>query len=174
MEIPRLFRAKSLVYLMAVALLNHGCAVFHPDKLEREDGYYIRHFNSCGPDAIQDALIELEGYVTCKEISKKIQDNGNGRRVALTLIHYNALWITWPAELKKYFTDKGYKVTATTLDLLTQNDVAIVLIKGSAIKQQWHWITHPTYSIDKIKNYYESVGESTAVLSVYKITKNRY
>ena len=89
--------------------------------------------------------------------------------MALTLIHYDALWITWPTELKKYFTDRGYKITAISIDKLTPNDVAVVLIKGSTLKQQWHWITYPTHSIDRIKNYYKSVGGKTAVLSAYKI-----
>ena len=171
MKIPHVFRSKILVYLMAVALLNHGCAVFHPDKLKRENGYYTRHFNSCAPIAIQDALKELEGYVTRKEISKEIQDNGNGRRVALTMIHYDALWVTWPSELKKYFTKRGYKITTTNLKSLAPSDVAVVLINGSIMKQEWHWITYPTYTIEQIKNFYKKNGRHTSIIEVYKIEK---
>jgi hypothetical protein len=170
-KIPHLFRANFYIYFIALALLNHGCAVFHPEKLEREGGYYTRHFNSCGPVAIQDALSRLEGYVTQKEISKEIQNNGNGRRVALTLIHYDALWITWPSELKKYFTDRGYKVTSTNLNSLTTNDIAIVLIKGSSLRLEWHWITYPTYTTKQIKNLYKQYGRNTSVIAVYKIEK---
>ena len=161
---------KWIAWFLAICLLNISCAVFHTDKLKKEDGYYIRHYNSCGPDAIQDALRELEGqYVATKEISKKIQDNGNARRTALTLIHYDALWITWPAELVKYFRDRGYKVTTTTLESLSPEDTAVVLIKGQVLKQEWHWVTFPTYSKETIKNYYKAFGSSTSVIQVYKI-----
>ena len=161
---------KCIAWILAVCLLNVGCAVFHLEKMEKEDGYYIRHYNSCGPDAIQDALRELENqFVTTKEISKEIQDNGNVQRTALTLIHYNALWITWPAELVKYFRDRGYKVTITALELLSPEDTAIVLIKGRILKQEWHWITFPTNSKETIKNFYKAFGGSTSVMTVYKI-----
>ena len=168
MQIRQLFKAKFLVYLTSFALLNQGCAVFHPEKIKTENGYYKRH---CGPVAIQEALAELEGHVSRKEISKEIQDNGNGRRLALTLIHYNALWITWPAELKKYFTKRGYEITETNLESLGPEDVAIVLINGSSIKQEWHWITYPTHSINKIKNYYKKNDRKTKIIKVYKINK---
>lgn len=161
---------KYIAWTLAVCLLNVGCAVFHLDKMEKEDGYYIRHYNSCGPDAIQDALRELENeYIATREISRKIQDDGNARRTALTLIHYNALWITWPAELVKYFRDRGYKVTTTTLDSLSPEDTAIVLLKGRILKQEWHWITFPTNSKKQIKNFYKSFDEETTVMRVYKI-----
>jgi hypothetical protein len=161
---------KYIAWTLAVCLLNVGCAAFHLDKIKKEDGYYIRHYNSCGPDAIQDALRELENeYIATREISRKIQDDGNARRTALTLIHYNALWITWPAELVKYFRDRGYKVTTTTLDSLSPEDTAIVLIKGRILKQEWHWITFPTNSKKHIKNFYKSFGGDTTVMRVYKI-----
>jgi len=162
--------AKYIAWILAVCLLNVGCAVFHLDKMKKEDGYYIRHYNSCGPDAIQDALRELENqFVTTKEISKEIQDNGNERRTALTLIHYNALWITWPAELVKFFRDRGYKVTTTTLESLSPEDTAIVLLKGRLLKQEWHWVTFPTNSKKEIRNYYKTCDSSTSVITVYKI-----
>ena len=136
-----------------------------------EDGYYTRHYYSCGPEAIQDALQELENkFISNKNISHEIQSNGNARRVALTLIHYNSLWITWPAELVKYFRDRGYKVTTTTLDSLSPEDTAIALIKGRTFRQEWHWITFPTYPKEYIKNYYENKsGTPTSVITVYKI-----
>jgi len=163
---------KWIAWTLAICLLNVSCAMFHPEKLQKEDGYYTRHYYSCGPDAIQDALRELENqWVPNKEISREIQDNGNGRRAALTLIHYNALWITWPAELVKYFRDRGYKVTTTTLGALSAKDTAIVLLKGRALKQEWHWITFPTNSKEEIKNYYKIVGGPTSVMKVYKIEK---
>ena len=163
---------KWIAWALAICLLNIGCAVFHQDKLTKENGYYTRHYHSCGPDAIQDALRHLEErYVPNEEISHKIQDNGNSRRTALTLIHYNALWITWPAELVKYFRDRGYKVTTTTLDSLSPEDTAIVLLKGRMLKGEWHWITYPTYPKEEIKNYYKNFGGPTVVMTVYKIEK---
>ena len=161
---------KCIAWILAVCLLNVGCAAFHFDKMEKEDGYYTRHYNSCGPDAIQDALRELENqFVSNKKISREIQDNGNARRTTLTLVHYNALWITWPAELVKYFRDRGYKVTTTTLDSLSPEDTAIVLLKGRMLKQEWHWITFPTNSKKEIRNYYKQFGGETSIMKVYKM-----
>ena len=162
--------AKYMAWLLAISLLNISCGIFHADKLQTENGYYTRHYYSCGPDAIQDALQQLENqFVSNEKISRKIQDNGNARRTALTLIHYNSLWITWPAELVKYFRDRGYKVTTTTLDSLSPEDTAIVLLKGRVIKGEWHWITYPTHSKKEIKNYYKKFGTSTSIMTVYKI-----
>ena len=163
---------KYIAWTIAITLLNVSCAIFHPDKLKTENGYYKRHYYSCGPDAIRDALEQLENrIVSNKEISHEIQDNGNLRRSALTLIHYDALWVTWPAELTKYFRDRGYKVTTTNLDSLSPEDTAIVLIKGRILKMEWHWITFPTYSKEHIKSYYEAFGGPTSIITVYKIEK---
>ena len=163
---------KCIAWAIAISLTNISCAVFHTDKLKKEDGYYIRHYYSCGPDAIQDALSQLENqFVSNKEISRKIQDNGNARRSALTLVHYNSLWITWPAEIVKYFRDRGYKVTTTNLDSLSPEDTAIALVKGRTLRQEWHWITYPTHSKDKIKNYYKQFGGPSSIMTVYKIEK---
>ena len=163
---------KWIAWAMAICFLNISCAIFHPEKVKKEDGYYIRHYYSCGPDAIQDALSQLENqFISNEEISREIQDNGNARRSALTLIHYNSTWITWPAELVKYFRDRGYKVTTTDLNSLSPEDTAIVLLKGRVLKGEWHWITYPTYSKEHIQNYYQKFGGSTSVMVVYKIEK---
>jgi len=180
MRIFHWLNSKTIVYALSVMLLNQGCAVFHPDKLKTENGYYERHFNSCGPVAIRQALNEYDAklgivYVRepylLKEISKEIQKNGNGRRLALTIVHYDALEITWPAELKKCFTSRGYKVTVATLDSLGADDIAIALIHGSILKLQWHWITYPTYTVEQIKNFYKTIKRETSVIIVYKIEK---
>ena len=87
----------------------------------------------------------------------------------MATIHHDAFLITFPCELKKYFTKNGYEVTLTSLEALEPSDVAIVLIKGTVAKLQWHWISYPTYSKERIKNFYGS--EDTSVFRVYAIKK---
>jgi hypothetical protein len=145
------------------------------DSFQKENGYYIRHYNSCGPEAIQDAMQELEKkIVSTKSISIEIQDNGNlTRSLFATIIHHNVLWVTLPHELKKYFTERNYQVTETSFSELKPTDVAIVLIKGRVLHSEWHWITHPTHSKKEIEKYYQSLGlkTPTSIVKVYLIKK---
>ena len=168
---------KKIAWVLSVwfLFLHSGCGLLNPDSFRTENGYYVRHYNSCAPEAIQDAMKELEDKIISKKsISTEIQDNGNFCRVFLAAtIHHNILWVTFPNELKKYFTKRGYKITKTDLKSLKPDDVAIVLIKGRVIHGEWHWITHPTHSKEEIENFYKQQGAdaSTSIMSVYKIKK---
>jgi hypothetical protein len=166
---------KCLAWVLAICFLNSGCIAFHPDKLRKKDGYYIKHFESCGPRAIRNALIQVDNrlyvrrpdYPSSESISKDIQATGNASRLVLSLAHHDALLITWPCEIKKYFTKKGYKVTETNLSSLSREDTAIILMKGNIFKQEWHWVTYPRYSKESIKSFY---GSSTSIIKVFKIS----
>ena len=162
---------KWLAWVLAVCFLflNPGCAIFHPEEFAKEDGYYLKHFYSCGPDAIQDAILKIEKeLISCKSISKEIQSTGNISRFILASINHNALEITFPCEIKKYFHNKGYKVTKMNFKSLKDTDIAIVLVKGKKIFEQWHWITYPTYSKKYIQRLF---GEGdTSIITVLKIT----
>tara|TARA_R100000808_G_C2132819_1_gene141703 strand:- start:281 stop:802 length:522 start_codon:yes stop_codon:yes gene_type:complete len=164
---------KKMSWVLAVLFLflHSGCGLLNYNSFKKENGNYIRHYNSCGPDAIQDAMKALENkLISKKNISTEIQSNGNVRRTLIAaIVHHNGLWVTFPSELKKYFSDREYEVTNTTLDSLVEGDVAIVLIKGRIVYGEWHWITWPTYSKEKIKNYYKHTD--TSVIKVYKIKK---
>jgi len=160
---------KWLAWVLAISFifLNASCGVFHKEKFKKEDGFYVRHYHSCGPDSIQDAILQIEKkLVSRKSISKDIQSTGNGSRLVLASLNYRALEITFPCELKKYLKKRGYKLEEVSMESLGKDDVAIVLIKGSNPFKQWHWITYPTYSKEYIKNFFSS----TKVVTVIKLT----
>ena len=156
------------VLAICFILLNPGCAVFHKEEFTKRDGHYIKHFNSCGPKAIQQAILKIEKELVSREsISKNIQSTGNVSRLVLASINYEALEITFPCEIKKYLKNKGYKIKEVSFESLKKGDVAIVLIRGGSFFKEWHWITYPTYSKTHIKNYFPS---KTKIISVLKIS----
>ena len=161
---------KRLAWALAVCflLLNSGCAIFHPEEFTKKDNYYVKHFHSCGPRAIQHAIIKIEKkLVSCESISKKIQSTGNNSRLILAYVNYEALEISFPCEIKKYFNDKGYKLKEVSLESLNKNDTAIILVRGTNVFREWHWITYPTYSKDYIKRVFSS---GTKIINVFKIS----
>ena len=162
---------KWLAWVLAICFifLNSSCGVFHKEKFKKEEGFYVRHYHSCGPDSIQDAIIQIEKKLVSREsISKDIQSTGNGSRLLLASLNYKALEITFPCELKKYLNKRGYNLEEADFDSLKEGDVAIVLIKGSNPFNEWHWATYPTHSKEYIKNFFSS----TKVVSVLKITRS--
>ncbi len=163
---------KWLAWVLAVCFLflNPGCAIFHPEKFAKEDGYYTKHFYSCGPSAIQDVLLNIERkLISCESISREIQSTGNASRFILASFNYSALEITFPCEIKKYFNNKGYKVTEIEFESLKSSDVAIILIKGKKFLKQWHWASYPTHSKEYIQNIF---GDGTKIVSVLKISSS--
>ena len=163
---------KWLAWVLAVCFLflNPGCAIFHPEEFAKEDGYYLKHFYSCGPNAIQDVILEIERkLVGRKSISKEIQSTGNASRFILASFNYDALEITFPCEIKKYFNNKGYTVTEIDFESLENTDVAIILIKGKKFLRQWHWAAYPTHSKEYFRNTF---GVGTEVVSVLKISSS--
>ena len=160
---------KWLAWALAISFifLNTSCGLLHKEKFKKEDGLYIRHYYSCGPGSIQDAILKLERkLVSRKSISKDIQSTGNTSRLLLASFDYRALEITFPCELKKYLNKRGYNIQEVSFDSLKKGDVAIVLVKGSNLLKEWHWITYPAHSKEYIKNFFSS----TEVISVLKIT----
>ena len=85
-----------------------GCGIFKPAKRDN-DGYLIRHFQSCGPKAIQRAITEYNHRnnivfvrnITPKEISKKIQDNGQFLKNFFSIFDKEVVCVTWSWEMKK-------------------------------------------------------------------------
>lgn len=162
---------KWLAWVLSICFifLNSSCGVFHKEKFKKEDEFYIRHYHSCGPDSIQDAIIKIEKKLVSREsISKDIQSTGNTSRLLLASLNYRALEITFPCELKKYLNKRGYNIQEVSFDSLKEGDVAVVLIKGSNPLKEWHWVTYPTHSKEYIKNFFSS----TRVVSVLKITRS--
>lgn len=163
---------KTILWAIAVCLLNVSCVVFHPEQFERDElGYYIKHYNACGPIALEKALEALgDDSANRVEISRGIQDEGNFLRGVISLFHYDGLLVTLPTEMKAACKEHGYKVIELdNLDELKEKDVALVLIWGRIFKKEAHWVMFPIDN--KIKNFKEWYGEYTEISKIYLLKK---
>ena len=116
---------KWLAWALAISFifLNTSCGLLHKEKFKKEDGLYIRHYYSCGPGSIQDAILKLERKLVRREsISKDIQSSGNTSRLLLASLDYRALEITFPCELKKYLN----KILLKTTMMVTMNQNTVL------------------------------------------------
>jgi len=158
--------------IIGLLLFSSGCGVFNP--AHKENGYYTRHFYSCGPEAVETALMRsklVEGilfkrYISAEEISRKIQDNGNTWRDIATTFHESGAAITCPHEIAEICDDYGYKVTTIKKynELDPEENVALILLYSNL--GNWHWVCFP---IDNnIPEYY---GESTKIVTIFLLEK---
>jgi len=154
--------------LTAISLLNSGCIAFHPESAAKDDlGFYRKHYRSCGVDAIRDAKSNFGERATYKNISQEIQKSGNISRSLLSLFHHDSFMITWPCEIKKYLNNHGYTIEKIDdFNSLKKGDVAIVLVKGASLSQDWHWMCYPND-----KNIKTHFGEKTEIIQVYLLKK---
>ena len=172
--------------LSVICFLSQGCITFNSEYAKKDqDGHYLKHYNSCGPVAIEAAINEYyrkQGIVFIKnpapqkEVSKKIQANGNGIRDFMSLIHYEGVLLTLPSEMKKVIEDYGYEVKSAENieDLDPEKDIAVVLVWGCAFKREAHWICFPLYDAEEISKYY---GKNTQISEILilgpkKVKKN--
>jgi len=167
-------RLLARVLAFGFLFLHSGCGLLNNGTFAKDkSGAYIRHFYSCGPSAVQDALVEYRlkaGIIAIRleseeEISKEIQKNGNILRFTLAVFDKRAMAITWPSEIKRYFTKRNLTLTKTPFDSLKESDTAIVLIHKGL---NYHWVTYPTYTKKYIQNFF---GSSTEIVSTYIIKK---
>jgi len=160
--------SKALIWVIAISLLNLGCIVFHPESAAKnEHGYYTKHYGSCGVIALHKARSNFSDYSGTRRISHDIQDSGNLARILLSLVHHHSFYITWPHEIKNHLNKHGYKVEEINdLKSLNGGDVAIVLVRGSVIEQQLHWMCYP--NDDNIRTYF---GENTEIVKIYLIKR---
>ena len=146
--------------------------MFNP--AHKENGYYTRHFYSCGPEAVETALMRsklVEGilfkrYIHAEEISRRIQDNGNTWRDIATVFHESGAAITCPHEIVEICDQYGYNATTVkNYDQLNpEEDVALILLYSNL--GNWHWVCFP---IDNnIPEYY---GESTKIVTIFLLEK---
>ena len=154
-----------------------GCGIF--DSYEKnKDGYYEKHFNCCGPIALEKAInryYRIKGIVFARnpapreEISKKIQDDGIALKEFLSFFNKQAICITWPSEIKKIVEGYGFEiVTVNNIKKLDpKKHVAIVLSHGSLIKPDFHWWVFPT-DLSSIKARF---GKDFKVDKIYLIQK---
>ena len=158
--------------LALLLLLSSGCGVFKP--AHKENGYYTRHFWSCGPEAVEKALMKsklVEGilhkrYIHAEEISRKIQNNGNTWRDIATLFSKTGAAITCPHEIIEVCDHYGYNVTIIEQydQLNPEEDVALVLIYSDL--GNWHWVCFPVDN--NIPKFY---GKSTKIVKIFLLEK---
>ena len=157
---------KNIIYsislLFAVGpLLCAGCGILNPPKIE--NGYFIDHYRSCGPAAVDKALSQyITTLRTRKQISQDIQDNGNFYRHLASIVHKQGAQITCPSEIVEICKQYGFSVTTVDqLDTLDpETDVALVLVRKSL--GEWHWLCFPVDS--SIADWY---GDDTTVRVIY-------
>lgn len=137
-------------------LLNSSCGIFHPP--ERENGYLVDHYSSCGPAALEEALrlygikynLTYKRAFTQRELSIEIQDSVFlDLREFIVLLNKEASQITWPNEIKTVLKVRGIKVIEiqNAKELNKHKDVAIILIHKKGELTSYHWIAYPTDSL---------------------------
>ena len=161
------------VIVALILFLTQGCIALNPQYAAKDaEGFYVSHYQACGPIALEKALNHVgKGtnrilrFITRKEISREIQKGGSSSRIIISLIHYEAMLITWPSEIKSILKKHGYKIIMLkNMSELRGGDTAIVLLKGNGIKREFHWSCYP---LDKdIDNFYP---KRTTILKIYKI-----
>ena len=174
MRVIKVLRGIWVVFVVIV--LTTGCGILKPAKMA--DGYYVDHYNSCGPTAVYYALSHFIDQrnlpitvPTPPQISQQIQDSSSilNLRFPLTLLYSDFVQITWPSEMVKVCESYGFEmVKLDSLDDLKENDTGIILLhkKGTI---EYHWVCHPIDS--QIKTHYGDTH--TDIHSVYIVQWNR-
>jgi hypothetical protein len=163
----------SLVLCIGPLLLS-GCGISNPYK-KNSEGFYEKHYNCCGPIALEKALNSFwskphDGVIYCflkpfdrKEISQSIQKSGMHFKECLAYFDPRAICITWPSEIKDVL--EKYNIETVKLDSLDEldpkKDIAIVLVHGKCLSREFHWLVFP---IDSISDYY---GKDTVIDKIY-------
>tara|TARA_Y100000588_G_C13570306_1_gene634313 strand:- start:48 stop:569 length:522 start_codon:yes stop_codon:yes gene_type:complete len=150
-----------------------GCGLVNPYKRNSE-GYYEKHFNCCGPIALEKAFNKLNDQhgiisnssINRKSLSKEIQDMGVDLKNFLSFFNREAICITWPSEMKAMARKYGFEpITIKDIDTLDpEKDVALVLIHKSIT--DFHWVVFP---MDNPKTYYGK--ENTVIDKIYLLKK---
>ena len=173
-HIKKLLWLISLLFVLAP--LFSGCGIFHPPQRDHS-GYYIKHFTCCGPTAMEVAINEYyrkQGIVFAKnpaprkEISKKIQDEGQLFKGFLSLFDNEAVCATWSWELKKVAKKYGFELINVKdfKKLNPDKDIALVLVYGKFLSSEWHWMCYP---VDKnIKDFFGSDTKIDKILLLKK------
>jgi hypothetical protein len=136
-----------------------GCSIFQKGSFP--------HYNSCGPEALYDAMGRLDFDASTFSISHEILKNHECYsllRDVMSMFDKRAEGITFPAEIESYLSKRNIKATvlpAEKLEKLTSNNTAIVLVhkKGTL---NYHWACFPV-----TRNLSSFFGEGkTTVLKV--------
>ena len=149
-----------LIPLLIISfLLITGCGILHPPHKDQL-GFYTKHYYSCGPVAVKDALeryfkvnniIRPAYVITSKEISQHIQRDAPpfifNKRKLLIIFHREAAGITWPNEIKTACQKYGVKLTEVHPSELWKrhnpNATYIVLVHKKWTLDSYHWYAYP-------------------------------
>ena len=163
--------------LFVLAPLFSSCGIFRPPSKDR-NGYHIDHFDSCGPIAIEKAINEYykrQGVVFAKnpaprkEVSKQIQDDGILLKKFLSLFNKETVCVSWSWELKTVIKKYGFELIDVDdfEKLEPSRDIALVLVYGRFLSDQWHWACYP---LDQdIKTIF---GSNTKIDKILLLKKN--
>ena len=163
-----------VLILATVAAL--GCHISSPNLKKDSDGYFVKHYNACGPIALEKAINEYYARqetgpakkpAARKEISQTIQDSGFASRQLLSFFSPTAVNITWPSEIVDVLDKHGLEIVKLKKidELDKKKDIAIILIHGKFFTEQYHWVVYP---IDKVKAFW---GKDTVIDLIYLIKK---
>ena len=142
-------------------LMACGCGALHLNHKKVDS----LHFDSCGPEAIQKALANMNIAMSTIDISVEIQKKGSILRCFLKAFSDDARDITWPSEIVEFFENRGYKIKKiNSLNQLGNLDTAIVLVHSRGTLDRYHWLCHP--NDEYIKSFF---GEKTVVDDIYLI-----
>ena len=156
--------------LILISMLNTSCGVLNPPRTE--NGYYIGHYMSCGPEAIERALnhysakngIQFKRAWTTKDISIRIQDRAGtiNLRSILTVLDRESAQITWPKEIVSELKSHGItaKLIRSVDELDISKDTAIVLVHKRGTLNLYHWICYPVESLNHF-------GDMTVIDRIY-------
>ena len=165
-----------VISLLIVIAPLVGCGILNPPTKDR-NGYYIKHFESCGPTAMEAAINEYyrkQGIVFARnpapreEISKNIQDDGQLFKRFLSLFDKRTVDVTWSWEMKSVAKKYGFELIGAKdfKELDPSKDIALVLVYGKFLSSEWHWMCYP---VDKdISTFF---GSDTKVDKVYLLKK---
>ena len=126
------------------------------------------HVYSCGPEAVQKALLRFGVSTDLESLSHAMQSSpscANLMRDVASIFHIDGRKITFPSELKTALKKNGLKVTTvkSLKELDKDKDTALVLIKRNGLIV-YHWMCFPT---DK---YIESFfGKDTVIKEIYLV-----
>ncbi len=162
--------------LILATMTTLGCHISSPNLKKDSDGYFVKHYNACGPIALEKAINEYYARsgaepakkpAARKKISQTIQDSGFVSRQLLSFFNPTAVNITWPSEIVDVLDKYGLEIVKLKKidELDTKKDIAIVLIHGKFFTQQYHWVVYP---IDKVKTFW---GKDTVIDLIYLIKK---
>ncbi len=160
------FKSVACFFFLSLYLgLFIGCSTFDRHK-KNSEGYYEKHFSSCGPKALEKAFRQFEQRVNRKDISKFIQENPRPLIELLSFFSKDSVEITWPCDIKRAAKKYGYKIVSLKEfnKLNPQKDVALVLINTKL--SNYHWLCFP---IDK--NIGTFFGPKTKINKIYLLKK---